>query len=656
MNLALCGNPNVGKTTVFNRLTGSDESVGNWHGVTVGAKQRRIKGTDDVLTDLPGAYSLTAHSRDEEITRDAVLYGDFDAIICVAEVNDLRRNLYLVMQVLEAGKRAVLLVNMMDEAKGEVKLDKLSSALGIPVIGTSHKFKSPRDELLAAVKDVMRDTPPRGVPYAPLYPTGAHGLPQAFISLKAEERDADITKKACAGCEMCGTPCDRDRPSRLRYGYIDKVLFGVIERKTDAVTDRIDRIVLGRLALPVFFAVMTAVFVITFEAGKPLSALLSRLVELAASGAKNISAPEWVTSLIADGLISGVGAVLAFLPQVALLFILTALLGDSGYMSRVAFVTDGFFKKLGLSGRSAFTLILGLGCSATAVLSSRGIADKSARERTALVTPFLPCSARLAVFTATSAYLGLSGLIVAALYILGFIAAIAVLFFMRLFGKSKSEETLLMEMPPYRLPSAKRVLKTVYKNIASFVVRVGTAVLGVSIIIWLLCNFSFAYGFTGGAETSIMSTLAGFIAPVFKPLGFGNWRAVAALISGVAAKETVISVIASLGGFDAVFGSTAAAVSFTVFTALYVPCIATLAALAGECGFKTAVISAVMHTAIAYAASFAFYGTATAIATNDIRLIVTLWTCVAIALAGAIVAARIAGKYKAHKMSGNVNG
>lgn len=652
MNLALCGNPNVGKTTVFNRLTGADESVGNWHGVTVGAKQKRIKGTNDRLTDLPGAYSLTAHSKDEEITRDAILYGDFDVVVCVAEVNDLRRNLYLVTQVLEAGKRAVLLVNMMDEAKGKVNLKKLSSALGIPIIGTSQKYKSPKDELLAAVKEAM-SRPVVGVPYAPPRPTGERGLPQAFLSLKAEERDAHIINSSCKDCDRCGASCDRDRPSRLRYAFIDAALVGVIEKKSNPVTDRIDKIVLGRLALPVFFAVMTAVFVITFEAGKPLSAALSRLIDSASRAARNISAPEWTKSLISDGLISGVGAVLAFLPQVVLLFILTAILGDSGYMSRVAFVTDGFFKKLGLSGRSAFTLILGLGCSATAALSARGIADVSARKRTALVTPFLPCSARLAVFTAVSAYLNLSGLVVAGLYILGFFAATVVLLFMRVFFRSETEESLLMEMPPYRLPSLKRVLRTVYKNITSFIFRVGTAVLGVSVIIWLLCNFSVAYGFTGGAETSIMSTLAGFIAPVFKPLGFSNWRAVAALISGIAAKETVISVIASLGGFDAVFGSTTAAISFTIFTALYVPCIATLAALSGECGVKTAAISVLIHTAVAYAASFAFYGTATAVMENDVRFIVTLWTCVAIALACAIITAWIVQKTRLEKSREN---
>ncbi len=651
MKLALCGNPNVGKTTVFNRLTRSDAPVGNWHGVTVGVKSKRMRADKSViLTDLPGAYSLTARSRDEAVTRDEILYGDHDVIVYVAEVNNLRRNLYMFTQVLEAGKRAVLLVNMMDEARSPVDLKLLSARLGVPVIGTSDRFADPSKDILDEAARVLA-LPPQRVPYGKNEYTSeikdSDGkLPPEFIAFKAMERDGEIMAH-CRSCGKCAY-IDRDVPSRLRYGFIDGALRGVTKRPKSGLTEKIDRVILGKAALPIFFLVMTAVFAITFEAGKPLSNLLGRLVESAARSASELSLPDWIKSLLCNGIISGIGAVLAFLPQVSLLFILTALLGDSGYMSRVAFATDGFFKKAGLSGRSAFSLILGLGCSATAVLSTRGISENSARKRTALVVPFLPCSARLAVFTAVCAYFSLNALVVAALYVLGFAAGYAVLRIMQAVGKQCETEELIMEMPPYRLPSFKRVVKVVFKNISSFLVRIGSTVFAVGIIMWTLSEFSFRYGFTGGVETSIMSTVAGFIAPVFKPLGFGNWRAVTALISGVAAKETVISVISSLGGYDAVFGSTAAAVSFLIFTCLYVPCAATLAMLHKEFGFKYVLISVAGHTVAAYMCSLAFYGSVVLYSRN-LRLLITLWTCVLTAAAACIIALRIRKKHKAQQ-------
>lgn len=665
MRIALCGNPNVGKTTVFNRLTRSDAPVGNWHGVTVDVRTKKVWGEKDVfLSDLPGTYSLTARTAEEEVTRDGILFGGYDVVVFVADVNNLRRNLYLLTQLMECGIKTVLVVNMMDEARGNVALDKLSERLGIPVVGTSEKHSDPKDEIMRAVRAAHA---PARVSYASatelVGTIGAVrdsavkcGLEPLFAASKLIERDAFIAEKlgvdlggcgstaACAGlsCAACGNGAagvaDIDAPARLRYAYIDGVLNGVLpKRGAKRVTDKIDRIVLGKLALPIFFAVMAVVFVITYQLGKPLSELLIRLTELAARPLDNAdTVPNWVASLLRDGVIGGVGAVIAFLPQVTLLFILTALLQDSGYMSRVAFVTDGFFGKFGLSGRAAFSMILGLGCSATAVLSSRGIADRTARYRAAFVTPFCPCSARLAVFTAVTAYFGFNGFIVAAMYVLGFAVALAVLKILQLFKKSVRAEELLMEMPTYRLPSAKRVFTVVWRNVAAFVVRVGTVVLCVNVIMWILSSFSVASGF-GGGETSIMCTFASFVAPVFAPLGFGNWRAVTALISGVAAKETVVSVIASLGGMGEVFGSTSAAVSFLIFTCLYVPCAATLAALAKENGIKSALLSVAVHTVAAYTASLIYYRSAICYAADKILF----FTAVAVAAAVAIVVAAV---------------
>lgn len=660
MRIALCGNPNVGKTTIFNRLTRSDAPVGNWHGVTTDAREKKIAGTSDVLVDLPGAYSLTARSKEETVTRDGILFGGYDAVVFVAEVNNLRRNMYLLAQIMETGARVVLVVNMMDEARGKVDLSEISRRLGIPVVGASDRTENPKAAILAAVKSASGSA----VPYAkdPLVmrtvqSIGAAakraGLSQTFAALKVAERDDYIIEKLresgadvktsfggeCGSrvCDTCICNGMRDEPARLRYAFIDGVLDGATE-KTDAFarTRKIDRIVLGKAALPIFLAVMASVFAVTFEVAKPLSALLGRAIELLQKPVRNANMPDWVSSLLSDGIIGGVGAVLAFLPQVVLLFLMTALLQDSGYMSRVAFVTDGFFKKFGLSGRAAFSMLLGLGCSATAVLSTRGIADKFARRRAAFAVPFVPCSARLAVFTAIAAYFGLNGLAVAAMYVLGFVAALAVLAVMRAFGSVKSGEALLMEMPPYRVPSLKRVFKAVWGSVASFIARVGSVVLCVSVITWVLSSFSVSNGFTGGGEASIMHTFAGFIAPVFKPLGFGDWRAVAALLSGIAAKETLISVIASLGGMGAVFGSRLAATSFLIFACLYVPCVATVAAIAKESGWRTAAVSAVVHTVVAYIAALVFYGSAIGFTTN-IKLTVTVWVCAAAVVAAVSV-------------------
>ena len=387
MRIALCGNPNVGKTTVFNRLTRSDAPVGNWHGVTVDVRTKKVWGEKDVfLSDLPGTYSLTARTAEEAVTRDGILFGGYDVVIFVADVNNLRRNLYLFAQLAECAVKTVLVVNMMDEVRGKVELDVLSKRLGVPVVGTSEKYTNPKDEIMRAVKAARA---PSRVPYASSAElVGAvgrvrdsalkNGLQPLFAAMKLTERDGFIADKLgvasdvcqasgpcgginCADCGISGfSSADIDAPARLRYAYIDRVLDGVLpKRGVKKITDKIDKVVLGKLALPIFFAVMAAVFVITYQLGKPLSDLLLRLTELCARPLDNAhSIPKWAVSLLQDGVIGGVGAVIAFLPQVTLLFILTALLQDSGYMSRVAFVTDGFFSRFGLSGRAAFSMIL----------------------------------------------------------------------------------------------------------------------------------------------------------------------------------------------------------------------------------------------------------------------------------------------------------
>ncbi len=638
MRIALCGNPNVGKTTLFNRLTRSNAPTGNWHGVTVESRAKRAAGDKSVVfCDLPGAYSLSAGSKEEEITRDEILFGGYDVYACVAEVNNLRRNLYFFVQLVEAGKRVILIVNMLDEARGAVDLELLSKRLCVPVVGTSERMPDPKMQIISAAHTAL-ETKLATVDYANAVPfVGSDKLPQPFASLKAAERDEYVCA-ACGGCLK--TASDRDLPARLRYSYIDKILDGVISYDGDSAylkTRAIDKTLLGRLALPIFLAVMAAVFIITTEASKPLSALISRFIAFLSAKAVSLPLPEWLSRLLADGVVGGAGAALCFLPQVTILFLLTALLQDCGYMSRVAFLSDGFFKRFGLSGRAAFSLVLGLGCSVTAVMSTRGISDKRVRARAAFVSPFCPCGARLAVFVAITSQMGISGFAVAGLYIMSFCVALAVLAVMKKLDRTVAKQDgFIMEMPPYRLPSARRVLKSVVNSVGDFLLRVGSIVLAVNVMIWLLSNFSVAYGFTGSPENSLMCTFATVISPLFTPLGFGNWRAVTALISGVAAKETIVAVISSLGGTAVVFESKLAAMSFLIFSCLYVPCVATIASLGKESGAKTAVVSVAVHTAAAYIMSFIFYRSAM-LYINDVRLFVTVYACAATALCGIVV-------------------
>ncbi|MDE7108201.1 MAG: ferrous iron transporter B [Clostridiales bacterium] len=366
MKIALCGNPNVGKTTLFNRLTRSDEPVGNWHGVTVDVRTKRL-GRDAYISDLPGAYSLSARTAEEGITRDNILFGDYDVIVYVAEANNLRRNLYMFMQLAELNKSVVLAVNMMDEARGKIDLSLLSERLGAPVIGTSVKDKNPKAAIIDAatrafnkkskMPDYVYSPQVQGFCRAINISGDISGLTKQFAALKVMERDeyiAQLVGHNIVGCKACGG-CDTDLPARLRYGYIDRILAGVAQSAgVPQSTLKIDKIVLGKLALPLFLLVMSAVFFITFELGKPVSDLLAGLIERAQNAVLQADMPPWVSSLFADGIVGGVGAVLAFLPQVVLIFLLTALLQDSGYMSRVAFLTDDFFKKFGLNGRAAF--------------------------------------------------------------------------------------------------------------------------------------------------------------------------------------------------------------------------------------------------------------------------------------------------------------
>ena len=366
---------------------------------------------------------------------------------------------------------------------------------------------------------------------------------------------------------------------------------------------------------------MAAVFVFTFGfAGKYLSELFELFIEKCiynpvVRGLSSVNCPNWVSGILCDGIILGVGGILVFLPQIVLLFFFLALLEDSGYISRVAFMTDGFFRKIGLSGRSVFTMLMGFGCSATAVLTARGLEDEKMRKKTVLLTPFMSCSARLPVYAVIASAFFAKGqpFIIFGMYILGAAVAIllAVLFEKCIKGLKSGKLSFIMEMPPYRFPTLERIWQIIWNNVKVFLVRVGTVVFALNVIVYVLSNFSFTHGYVVGTEyKSIFEYVGTFFAPLFSPLGFGNWRAVTSLLSGLVAKEVVISSIESLGGISQIFAgqyASLSALSFMVFTLLYVPCVATLAAIRKEAGGKWMLFSLVLQLSTAYIVSLLFY-------------------------------------------------
>lgn len=639
--ILLVGNPNVGKTSVYNRLTRSGEHVGNWHGVTVEEKFKIVRHKDKALkiVDLPGLYSLTVYSPDEAVSRDRVLNEKEYVAVNVCDANNLARNLFLTLQLMEAGANVIVAANMTDElnAKGMYLDEKLlGERLGAPVISISAKKGkssfSVLDECLRCdlkkhryKLSYLKKLPVERI--AKIIEKNAlkADVEPYYAAIKIIENDGYILEKLCLSnaqqTEIRAFGNLQASLAKARYEYIDEILTGAIKQRErgrkytfkNNISFFIDKIALNRfLALPVFFVVMLAVFFITFGlVGPRVSGLIENFISGCVSNPvnswlKSLSAPDWVVGLVCDGIITGLGGIMVFLPQITLLFFFLAVMEDSGYVSRVAFMTDGLFEKIGLSGKSAFTLLMGFGCSATAVLTSRGLEDEKMRKKTAIITPFMSCSARLPVYsTIASAYFARGNfLIVFGLYVLGVTVALVIAAIMERCTKrlKSGKPSFIMEMPPYRFPTIERIAQILLVNLKTFLLKVGTTIFALSVIMWILSNFSLAGGYCSDSD-SIMMTVGKLLAFVFKPLGFGSWEAVTALLGGVVAKEVVISTVESLGGVSALFSGNYAAVdalSFMIFTLLYVPCIVTVAALVREVGIKWTVFGVVMQFVTAY--------------------------------------------------------
>ena len=661
MKVALAGNPNCGKTTLFNALTGSNQYVGNWPGVTVEKKEGTAHLGDRSITvvDLPGIYSLSPYSMEEIVARDFIIGEGPDAVIDIVDATNLERNLYLTVQLLELERPLVLALNFMDEVKArgdQIDVERLSKELGVPVVPITAKTGEGLDELLQVAHRQMH----LGVTYEPddLYDDFTHdihhrmgelihdyayaaNLPAHWASIKLLEGDgivakalnlpADVQNKLdaiIAEYEASSALGDRETlVADSRYRYIERVVHASVVKgkgsEGPTLTEKIDRIVTGKYtALPLFLCAMLVMFVITFGPfGSWLQDGVSALIDLFSGwleGALSAAgAPDVLISLACDGIISGVGGVLSFLPQIALLFFFLSFLEDSGYMSRAAFIMDRLLRRFGLSGKAFIPMLMGFGCSVPAIMGARTMENEKDRRMTILLIPFMSCSAKLPVYGLLSAaFFGpWAGLVVFGLYVIGMAVGIlsGILFKHTLF--SGEPAPFVLELPPYRFPSMENIATHVWQKVKGFLVKAGTLILAMSIVLWLLQSFDFSLHMVDDAANSMLGTLGALIAPVFAPLGFGFWQAAVALLTGFIAKEMVVSSLSMFYGFSLTAAGTAVAAAMTgftplsafsmlVFILLYVPCVAATSTMAKELGSaKWTVFSVCWQIGVAYVVS-----------------------------------------------------
>ncbi|RHO52267.1 ferrous iron transport protein B [Ruminococcaceae bacterium AM07-15] len=660
MKLALAGNQNCGKTTLFNQLTGSNQHVGNFPGVTVDRKDGIIRGHEDVtVVDLPGIYSLSPYTAEEIVTRDYLLKEKPDGIINIVDATNIERNLYLTMQLMELGIPMVLALNMMDEVRqngGSVNVSKLSQELGIPVVPITASKNEGVSELIDVVLRTaqQRQKPKRldfcqGAVHRAIHSVShmiedhaaAIGVPSRFAATKLLEGDEPMMAQLSLSpnereliqhsVEEMEEECGMDRNAALadmRYTFLDELCAGTVvrphESKEHQRSVRIDRLLTHKfLAIPIFLGIMLLIFWLTFGlVGSFLSDLLSLgidwVTDLADRGLTAYGINPVVHSLIIDGVFAGIGSVLSFLPIIVTLFFFLSLLEDSGYMARVAFVMDKLLRKIGLSGRSFVPMLIGFGCTVPAVMATRTLSSDRDRKMTILLTPFISCSAKLPIYGVfTAAFFPEYGaLVMIGLYVLGILLGI---FSGLILGRTAFKGNpvpFVMELPAYRLPAPKSVVRLVWDKAKDFITRAFTVIFLATIIIWVLQTFDSRVNVVSDSSQSLLAQIGRLIAPLFAPLGFGSWQMSTALLTGFTAKEAVVSTLAVLTGSSmATLPQTLsgalplpAALAFLVFTLLYTPCVAAIAAVKREMGgAKSALFVVFYQTAVAWVAAFLVY-------------------------------------------------
>lgn len=648
INVAFAGNPNCGKTTLFNAYTGARLKVANWPGVTVEKKEGRMKfnSASYKLVDLPGTYSLTSYTMEERLTRDYLINGGADVIIDVADASSLERNLYLTLQLIELGKPVVLALNMMDivrERGMKIDLHRLAEMLGIAVVPVCARQRSGLEELMSAAADFRLH---RGK-CLPVYSDGIENKLEIVISilrkkypdlrnlrwyaLRLLEHDEELLQRYPVDLSGIADDSLESELINERYDFIGKVIAEVLVNKEEksAATDRIDAVLTHRFfGLPIFLLIMAAVFFLTFTVGDLLKGYFELGIEGIGRGAdmllRRVGAGAMMRSLVTDGIIAGVGGVLTFLPNIFMLFLALAFLEDSGYMSRVSYIMDRIMGRLGLSGRAFIPMLLGFGCSVPAVMASRALEDINDRKKTMLVTPFMSCSARLPVYVLLSRmFFGKYAFFAAySMYLIGAVTAAAALLVMSRTKRLKSSD-LLIELPEYKTPNLRTIVIYVWEKISDYIEKAGTTIFAASVILWVLLNFN-AHGMTDEMGGSFAAQIGHLLAPCLAPAGLGYWQIAVALLSGIAAKEVVVSSMgvlfgvanvaapegmAALSGALGAMGFGAAnAYSMMLFCLLYVPCMATIATLKREaCSAKFALGAALLQLGTAWVVSTVFY-------------------------------------------------
>ena len=660
ITFALAGNQNCGKTTLFNQLTGSNQHVGNFPGVTVDRKSGAIRGHENTLvTDLPGIYSLSPYTAEEIVSREFILKENPRGIINIVDATNIERNLYLTLQLMELDIPMVLALNMMDEVRGNggtVKINEMERMLGIPVVPISASKNEGVDELVKHAIHVAyyQEKPGRQDFCSPDDHGGAvhraihgimhliedhaksAGIPLRFAACKIIEGDhlvedaLNLTENEKEMIEHIIIQMEEERGmdraaamADMRFSFIEDVCSRTVvkphESKEHARSVKIDKILTGKYtAIPCFILIMALVFYLTFNV---VGAFLQELLE---KGIENLTVivdnaltrggvNEVIHSLVIDGIFTGVGSVLSFLPLIVVLFFFLSLLEDTGYMARVAFVTDKALRKIGLSGRSIVPMLVGFGCTVPGVMASRTLPSARDRKLTVLLTPFMSCTAKLPVyvFFASIFFPKHSGLVIVSLYALGIIMGIIV----ALVGKNtffKGEAVpFVMELPSYRMPGAKNVLMLLWDKAKDFLERAFSVIFVASIVIWLLQSFDLRLNFVSGVDNSksILASIAGVVAPVFSLQGFGDWRIVTALVAGFMAKESVVSTLSVLTGTVGALSALitpSAAYSLLVFCLLYTPCVAAIASIKRELGVKWSFFVVVFQCLLAWVVSLVF--------------------------------------------------
>ena len=661
--IAIIGNPNSGKTTLFNRLTGSNQHVGNWPGVTVDRKTGHIchDGVGIDIVDLPGIYSLSPYTQEEIIAREFVLSDELDGILNIVDAANIERNLYLTLQLIALGLPMVVALGFMDDVRAqgiEIDCDMLSERLGVPVVPISAKKGENMHNLLDGLAHNMR-APDKQPPYLhgvgaairraaeQLQPLPLRQCSLPFYAAKLLEGDSAMwaqmdrihmpqnmreeINSIAAGMQSHANLTDKEMVlADALYDYIEEVVRAAYQRPKvhkATITERIDKIVLHRVwALPIFAFFMFLMFWCTFGPigsllGNGMEYLIQHIISPAIrNGLTAAHTQDWLIGLICDGAIGGVGGVLSFLPQIVILFFFLSVLEDTGYLARVAFIMDTLLRRIGLSGKSFVPMLMGFGCTTPAVMAARTMENDADRRMTIMLTPFMSCGAKLPVYALVAGALfgAHQGLVVISLYVLGILMGILAGFILKKTIFKEVSSGCVLELPTYRLPSFKGTVLNMWQKAKDFITRAGTLIFLMSVVIWLLQNFTPSLAVAQNAGESILGVIGTFIAPIFQPLGFGQWQESVSLLTGLVAKEAVVSTMSVLygaGGDSAMLSGLLGTVftplsgySFLVFTLLYMPCMSAFATIKREMGgWRWAFGAAAFQTVLAYLAAMVIY-------------------------------------------------